>query len=261
MSVSLFGVIIAIVLGVNLLHQELGRKTIFNILSKPVARWQFIVGQVLRLVGDAQPDRRAHVRRRGRLLRLGDRRVRLGARGRVVRRAARDHDGDRRRALLLLARRHADAGRHVHRRDLHRRPLGELPAVLPQGRPAAGVQALAHALYWVLPRLDRFTIADRVVYGVVPDPPISSPCSPIPSPTRDRPAAQHRPLRPPRVRLSDNRWLRTRALRFPGGRRGRQTVGELALDQALHGIQEAKTASRRPNLAAGLADTSRRCPA
>ena len=43
MSVSLFGVIIAIVLGVNLLHQELGRKTIFNILSKPVARWQFIV--------------------------------------------------------------------------------------------------------------------------------------------------------------------------------------------------------------------------
>src|SRR5262245_18703205 len=45
MSVSLFGVIIAIVLGVNLLHQELGRKTIFNILSKPVARWQFIVGK------------------------------------------------------------------------------------------------------------------------------------------------------------------------------------------------------------------------
>src|SRR5690242_2971457 len=45
MSVSLFSVIIAIVLGVNLLHQELGRKTIFNILSKPVARWQFIVGK------------------------------------------------------------------------------------------------------------------------------------------------------------------------------------------------------------------------
>jgi ABC-type transport system involved in multi-copper enzyme maturation permease subunit len=44
MSVSLFGVIIAIVLGVNLLHQELGRKTIVNILSKPVARWQFLVG-------------------------------------------------------------------------------------------------------------------------------------------------------------------------------------------------------------------------
>jgi len=32
------------------------------------------------------------------------------------------------------------------------------------------VQALAHALYWVLPRLDRFTVADQIVYGVLPDP-------------------------------------------------------------------------------------------
>lgn len=50
MSVSLFGVIIAIVLGVNLLHQELGRKTILNILSKPVARWEFMVGKFSGLV-------------------------------------------------------------------------------------------------------------------------------------------------------------------------------------------------------------------
>jgi len=49
-SVSLFGVVIAIVLGVNLLHQELGKKTIFNILSKPVARWQFLVGKFLGLL-------------------------------------------------------------------------------------------------------------------------------------------------------------------------------------------------------------------
>ena len=49
MSVSLFGVIIAVVLGVNLLHQELGKKTIVNILSKPVARWQFLVGKFLGL--------------------------------------------------------------------------------------------------------------------------------------------------------------------------------------------------------------------
>jgi ABC-type transport system involved in multi-copper enzyme maturation permease subunit len=49
MSVSLFGVIIAVVLGVNLLHQELGRRTIVNILSKPVARWQFLVGKFLGL--------------------------------------------------------------------------------------------------------------------------------------------------------------------------------------------------------------------
>lgn len=50
MSVSLFGVIIAIVLGVNLLHQELGKKTIVNILSKPVARWEFMVGKFVGLV-------------------------------------------------------------------------------------------------------------------------------------------------------------------------------------------------------------------
>lgn len=45
MSISLFGVVIAIVLGVSLLSKELGKKTIFNILSKPVARWEFVVGK------------------------------------------------------------------------------------------------------------------------------------------------------------------------------------------------------------------------
>jgi ABC-type transport system involved in multi-copper enzyme maturation permease subunit len=50
MSVSLFGVAIAVMLGVSMLHKELGRKTIYNILSKPVARWEFIVGKFLGLV-------------------------------------------------------------------------------------------------------------------------------------------------------------------------------------------------------------------
>lgn len=49
MSISLFGVIIAVVLGVNLLHQELSKRTIFNTLSKPLARWQFVVGKFLGL--------------------------------------------------------------------------------------------------------------------------------------------------------------------------------------------------------------------
>ena len=66
MSVSLFGVIIAIVLGVNLLHQELGRKTIFNILSKPVARWQFIVGKFFGLLATLSLIVARHVGRRGR---------------------------------------------------------------------------------------------------------------------------------------------------------------------------------------------------
>src|SRR4029450_6500138 len=50
MSVSLFGVAIAVMLGVSMLNKEIGRKTIYNILSKPVARWEFIVGKFLGLL-------------------------------------------------------------------------------------------------------------------------------------------------------------------------------------------------------------------
>jgi ABC-type transport system involved in multi-copper enzyme maturation permease subunit len=44
-SISLFGVVTTVVLGVSLLSKELGKRTIFNVLSKPVARWQFLVGK------------------------------------------------------------------------------------------------------------------------------------------------------------------------------------------------------------------------
>ncbi|MBI4514198.1 MAG: ABC transporter permease subunit [Deltaproteobacteria bacterium] len=50
LSISLFGVITTVVLGVNLLNKELGKRTIFNILAKPVARWQFILGKFLGLL-------------------------------------------------------------------------------------------------------------------------------------------------------------------------------------------------------------------
>ncbi len=50
MSISLFGVIIAVVLGVNLLNQELSKQTILNTLSKPVARWQFVLGKFVGLL-------------------------------------------------------------------------------------------------------------------------------------------------------------------------------------------------------------------
>jgi Cu-processing system permease protein len=48
-AISLFGVVIAVALGVNMLSKELGRRTILNILSKPVGRWQFICGKFLGL--------------------------------------------------------------------------------------------------------------------------------------------------------------------------------------------------------------------
>jgi ABC-type transport system involved in multi-copper enzyme maturation permease subunit len=49
-SISLFGVITTVVLGVTLLSKELGKRTIYNILSKPVARWQFLIGKFLGLL-------------------------------------------------------------------------------------------------------------------------------------------------------------------------------------------------------------------
>lgn len=49
-SISLFGVVTTVVLGVNLLSKELGKRTIYNVLSKPIARWQFLLGKYLGLL-------------------------------------------------------------------------------------------------------------------------------------------------------------------------------------------------------------------
>lgn len=46
---SFFGAAISILSGVNLLNKELHQKTVFNILSKPVERWEFVVGKFLGL--------------------------------------------------------------------------------------------------------------------------------------------------------------------------------------------------------------------
>jgi Cu-processing system permease protein len=44
-SLSLYGVIIAIVLGSTALYRELEYKTIFPILSRPIRRWEYVVGK------------------------------------------------------------------------------------------------------------------------------------------------------------------------------------------------------------------------
>lgn len=49
-SISFFGVVTTVVLGVNLLSKELGKRTIYNILSKPVQRWHFLLGKFLGLL-------------------------------------------------------------------------------------------------------------------------------------------------------------------------------------------------------------------
>jgi ABC-type transport system involved in multi-copper enzyme maturation permease subunit len=45
LSLSLFGVVVAVVLGSTSLYRELEYKTIFPILSRPLRRWEYIVGK------------------------------------------------------------------------------------------------------------------------------------------------------------------------------------------------------------------------
>ena len=49
-SISLFGVIIAILLGIGMVSKEIDKKTLYTILSRPVRRWEFIAGKYLGLL-------------------------------------------------------------------------------------------------------------------------------------------------------------------------------------------------------------------
>lgn len=49
-SISFFGLMMAVFIGIGLVSKEIERKTIYNILSKPVARYEFILGKFLGLI-------------------------------------------------------------------------------------------------------------------------------------------------------------------------------------------------------------------
>jgi len=49
-SINLFGVLIAVFIGISLVSKEIERKTIYTIISKPVHRWQFLLGKYLGLL-------------------------------------------------------------------------------------------------------------------------------------------------------------------------------------------------------------------
>ncbi len=44
-SISIYGIIVAVVLGASSLYQELELKTIFPILTRPLRRWEYLVGK------------------------------------------------------------------------------------------------------------------------------------------------------------------------------------------------------------------------
>jgi ABC-type transport system involved in multi-copper enzyme maturation permease subunit len=165
MSVSLFSVIIAIVLGVNLLQQELQKRTILNILSKPVARWEFVVGKFLGLFATLAL---IIVVMSGILvLFLAGLEGRLDL-GLVVASGT---------ALLEIAVIVAVAlffsslvvtpslaGMFTAATFVAGRSSGYL-AYFFSDEHSPLTRAIAHVLHWVLPRLDRFVIANGVAYG------------------------------------------------------------------------------------------------
>jgi len=50
-AVSLFGVVIAIFIGIGLVSKEIDKRTLYTVLSRPVQRWEFIVGKFFGLAG------------------------------------------------------------------------------------------------------------------------------------------------------------------------------------------------------------------
>lgn len=48
-SINFFGVLIAIFVGIGLVSKEIEKKTIYTIISKPVARFQFLLGKYVGL--------------------------------------------------------------------------------------------------------------------------------------------------------------------------------------------------------------------
>src|SRR5438270_7286327 len=49
-AVSLFGVVIAIFIGIGLVSKEIEKRTLYTVLARPVRRWEYIVGKFCGLV-------------------------------------------------------------------------------------------------------------------------------------------------------------------------------------------------------------------
>src|ERR1700733_7097601 len=44
-AISLFGLVMAIFIGVGLVYKEIEKRTLYSLLAKPVRRWQFLTGK------------------------------------------------------------------------------------------------------------------------------------------------------------------------------------------------------------------------
>jgi Cu-processing system permease protein len=50
-AISIFGVLIAIFIGIGLVSKEIDKRTVYTVLTRPVQRWQFILGKYFGLAG------------------------------------------------------------------------------------------------------------------------------------------------------------------------------------------------------------------
>lgn len=50
-AISIFGVVIAIFIGIGLVSKEIDRRTLYTVLSRPVRRWEFLFGKYFGLAG------------------------------------------------------------------------------------------------------------------------------------------------------------------------------------------------------------------
>src|ERR1700729_4292660 len=44
-AIAIFGLVMAIFIGVGLVHKEMEKRTLYSLLSKPVRRWEFLTGK------------------------------------------------------------------------------------------------------------------------------------------------------------------------------------------------------------------------
>jgi ABC-type transport system involved in multi-copper enzyme maturation permease subunit len=49
-AISIFGLVMAIFIGVGLVYKEMERRTLYSLLAKPIHRWEFLVGKYAGLV-------------------------------------------------------------------------------------------------------------------------------------------------------------------------------------------------------------------
>jgi len=50
-AISIFGVVIAIFIGIGLVSKEIDKRTLYTVLSRPVRRWEFLFGKYFGLAG------------------------------------------------------------------------------------------------------------------------------------------------------------------------------------------------------------------